>query len=42
MGAITRIGGGRFGSAVTFGTAGAASAPGQLPADLLAQVIQRV
>ena len=27
MGAITRIGGGRFGSAVTFGTAGAASAP---------------
>ena len=25
-----------------FGTAGAASAPGQLPADLLAQVIQRV
>lgn len=42
MGAITRIGGGRFGSAVTFSTAGAASAPGQLPADLLAQVIQRV
>ena len=42
MGAITRIGGGRFGSAVTFGTAGAASAPGQLPADLLAQVIPRI
>ena len=42
MGAITRIGGGRFGSAVTFCTAGAASAPGQLPAVLLAQVIQRV
>lgn len=35
MGAITRIGGGRFGSAVTFGTAGPASAPGQLPAELL-------
>ena len=35
MGAITRSGGGRFGSAVTFGTAGPASAPGQLPAELL-------
>lgn len=38
MGAITRIGGGRFGSAITFGTAGAASAPGQLPANLLVQL----
>ena len=38
MGAITRIGGGRFGSAVTFGTAGEASAPGQLPAALLGQL----
>ena len=42
MGAVTRIGGGRFGSAVTFATAGPASAPGQLPADLLAQVLPRV
>lgn len=32
LGAVTRIGGGVFGSAATFATAGAASAPGQLPA----------
>lgn len=31
-GAVTRIGGGVFGSAATFATVGAASAPGQLPA----------
>lgn len=32
LGAVTRIGGGTFGSAATFATEGAASAPGQLPA----------
>ena len=32
LGALTRIGGGTFGSAATFATLGAASAPGQLPA----------
>ena len=32
MGAVTRISGGLTGSAITFGTAGEASAPGQLPA----------
>jgi 3-dehydroquinate dehydratase-1 len=32
LGAVTRIGGGTFGSAATFATVGAASAPGQLPA----------
>ena len=32
LGAITRIGGGVFGSAATFATVGASSAPGQLPA----------
>ncbi len=31
LGAITRIGGGVFGSAATFATVGASSAPGQLP-----------
>lgn len=35
LGVITRIAGETFGSALTFGTAGAASAPGQLPADTL-------
>lgn len=32
LGAVTRLGGGVFGSSATFGTVGAASAPGQLPA----------
>lgn len=32
LGAVTRIGGGVFGSAATFATVGEASAPGQLPA----------
>lgn len=32
LGAVTRIGGGTFGSAATFATVGSASAPGQLPA----------
>lgn len=42
MGAISRICGERFGSAVSFGTAGPASAPGQLPATLLKQVFPLV
>lgn len=33
LGAVTRLGGGPFGSSATFATVGAASAPGQLPAD---------
>lgn len=32
LGAVTRLGGGVFGSSATFATVGAASAPGQLPA----------
>lgn len=36
QGVISRVCGSIFGSSVTFGTAGKASAPGQLPADLLA------
>ncbi len=35
LGALSRICGALVGSAVTFGTAGAASAPGQLPAEVL-------
>lgn len=35
LGVVSRICGNVFGSAVTFGTAGKASAPGQLPANLL-------
>lgn len=42
MGAISRICGERFGSAVSFGTAGPASAPGQLPAKLLEQIFPLV
>ncbi len=37
LGAISRISGELFGSCLSFGTAGAASAPGQLPADMLSQ-----
>ena len=40
QGAISRVCGSVFGSCVTFGTAGKASAPGQLPADLLSTFIQ--
>lgn len=39
LGVITRIAGETFGSALTFGTAGAASAPGQLPADTLRMML---
>lgn len=35
QGTVSRVCGSIFGSSVTFGTAGKASAPGQLPADLL-------
>lgn len=35
LGALSRVCGSFFGSCVTFGTAGHASAPGQLPADIL-------
>ena len=39
QGIISRVCGSVFGSAITFGTAGKASAPGQLPADLLSSFI---
>lgn len=40
LGAFSRICGTLSGSAVTFGTAGHASAPGQLPADLLKTILE--
>ena len=40
LGFVTRLTGEIFGSAVTFGTAGAPSAPGQIPADELHRMIQ--
>ncbi len=40
LGAISRISGGLTGSCLTFGTAGEASAPGQLPADILKQILE--
>lgn len=40
LGAVSRICGSTFGSAVTFGTVGNASAPGQLPADLLMSFLE--
>lgn len=40
QGIISRVCGSVFGSCVTFGTVGKASAPGQLPADLLSTFIQ--
>ncbi len=39
LGAVSRISGGLTGSAVTFGTAGAASAPGQLPVSVLRTIL---
>ena len=42
QGVISRVCGSVFGSAITFGTAGSASAPGQLPADLLSTFINSV
>ena len=40
LGAISRIAGTVSGTAMTFGTVGAASAPGQLPAKTLAELLQ--
>ena len=39
MGVISRLCGERFGSAVTFGSAQSASAPGQIPAQQLRQTL---
>ncbi len=40
LGAVSRISGEIFGSSVTFGAAGAASAPGQIDAETLADILQ--
>jgi 3-dehydroquinate dehydratase-1 len=40
MGMVSRISGEKFGSAITFGTVGRASAPGQIPADELRKVLE--
>ena len=40
MGGISRLAGSLTGSCLTFGTAGAASAPGQMPAEVLAEVLK--
>lgn len=40
LGAVSRVCGNLSGSAVTFGTVGSASAPGQLPADLLKTLLE--
>lgn len=40
FGAVSRVCGSVFGSSVTFGTSGTESAPGQLPADILAEVLK--
>lgn len=40
LGAVSRVCGSLSGSAVTFGTAGQASAPGQLPADILKSFLE--
>lgn len=42
LGAVSRVCGSLSGSAVTFGTAGKASAPGQLPADLLKTFLENL
>ena len=42
LGAISRVCGSLSGSAVTFGTAGQASAPGQLPADILKTFLEHL
>ena len=39
LGTVSRLCGEVFGSAMTFGTAGQASAPGQIPAEELRQVL---
>ena len=40
LGAVSRVSGSLTGSAVTFGTAGHASAPGQLPAAELREMLE--
>ena len=40
LGVISRIAGEVFGSALTFGTAGSASAPGQIPAEELKTMLE--
>lgn len=42
LGAITRMSGETFGSAITFGTVGEASAPGQIPVSKLREIIKNV
>ena len=42
LGMLSRVCGSFSGSAVTFGTAGRASAPGQLPADLLKTILKNL
>ncbi len=42
LGVISRMAGETFGSSVTFGAAGLASAPGQIPADTLQQILNTV
>ena len=39
LGLVSRIAGSTFGSAITFGTAGAASAPGQLDSASLKNIL---
>lgn len=41
-GVLSRVAGEKFGSAITFGTAGKASAPGQLPAEELKQILEEL
>ena len=40
LGAVSRVEGERFGSAITFATVGAASAPGQIPIDVLREQME--
>ncbi len=42
LGVVSRISGSLTGSAVTFGTVGSASAPGQLPVDILKEILNRI
>ena len=42
LGVISRLCGERFGSCLTFGTSGAASAPGQIPADKLKEILELI
>lgn len=42
LGVLSRVCGEFFGSAISFGTVGNASAPGQIPADVLSDVLQKM